>query len=183
MPTTREIELEKELRAQKDRSDLLAAWLARYVVDYSVEHLKDCPEDDTCKCPHVRYINAILEGSETVDDKDDPSYLRGQLALAERDRNEAIRVRRQSEQRRLLLEGTIRRHLDDDNLIEDEVDIVTRIGREAAAHKAEIRRLTEEVARLQSELTHAEKTMRAMNDDARGVLDSLRARLGSALKS
>lgn len=177
MTTTREIELQKELHAQKDRSDVLAAWLARYVIDYNIEHLKDCPEDDTCGCPHVRYINAILEGSETVDDKDDPSYLRSQLALAERDRNEAVRVRRLSEQRRLLLESSIRRHLDDDNLIEDEVDTVERVGREISAQKEEIRQLKEEVTRLQGDLTHAERIIQGMSDNTQGVLEWLRARL------
>lgn len=175
--TTREIELEKALRAQKDRSDLLAAWLARYVVDYSIDHLKDCPEDDTCECPHVRYINAILQGSQTVDKKDDPSYLRGQLALAARDRDEAVHARRLSDQRRFLLESTIRRHLDDDTIIEDEVDLVVRVGRQVAAQKAELSRLNDEVGRLQNELNHTEKSLRDMNDNTRGLLDSLRARL------
>lgn len=175
--TTREIELEKELRAQKDRSDLLAAWLARYVVDYNIDHLDGCPEDDTCECPHVRYINKILEGSDPVEDNDDPSYLRGELALSERDRGEAVDAKRLAEQRRFLLESTIRRCLDDDTVIEDEVDLVVRVGREVVAQKEEIRQLKEEVTRLQGDLAHAERVMRDMSDNTQGVLEWLRARL------
>lgn len=182
MPTSREIELEQKLRAEKDRADVLAAWLARYVVDYSVEHLKDCPEDDTCECPHVRYINKILEGSQTVEDKDDPSYLRGQLALAERDRSAMNEERRKEHLRRLALESAVHQHLEAD-LLEDETAVIARFGREHAEQSAEIRRLNEVVARLTGELDHAERTMRSMNDNARGVLDALRDRLSSALKS
>jgi hypothetical protein len=176
MATTIEFELKRELQAQKDRADVLAAWLSRYVVDYNVEHLKDCPEDDTCGCPHVRYLNAILEGSETVDDKDDPSYLRSQLALAERDRNEWRRTSLAADKHRRSLESAIHEHLDC-NLTEDEATTIARTGRAMADQKEQIRRLNEEVERLRGDLTHAERCLQEMNESGKGLLDSLRARL------
>lgn len=40
--------------------------LMAYVYEYDLEHLDDCPEDDTCECPLVRAISAHLD--ETMND-------------------------------------------------------------------------------------------------------------------
>jgi len=91
---------EKDLAASERRADALGAWLCRYVIDYSVEHLPGCPEDDCCRCPHAKHINDLLRDHEPVDDDQEPTSLRTKLALAEKKAREARdRVR--------LLEGQV----------------------------------------------------------------------------
>lgn len=80
---------ERDLAAAEKRADALGAWLCRYVIDYSVEHLPGCPEDDCCRCPHAKHINDLLRDHEPVDDDQDPTSLRTKLALAEKRAREA----------------------------------------------------------------------------------------------
>lgn len=47
----------------KGPADLRKA-LLWYTEQFNWRHLNDCPEDDTCLCPHIAVINAFLRGVE-----------------------------------------------------------------------------------------------------------------------
>lgn len=49
-----------EARRQRARAQDVAAELALSVIKHGVTHLVGCPEDDTCRCPHVERLNNLL---------------------------------------------------------------------------------------------------------------------------
>lgn len=49
-----------EAKRQRARAQDVAAELALMVIEHSVTHLDGCPEDDTCRCPHVERLNNLL---------------------------------------------------------------------------------------------------------------------------
>lgn len=48
-------------RAMQHKHEALRTAVIAYITQYSLRHLRDCPEDDTCACPLVQAIEAALK--------------------------------------------------------------------------------------------------------------------------
>lgn len=49
-----------ESQRQRGRAQDVASELAKMIIEHGITHLDNCPEDDTCECPHVERINNLL---------------------------------------------------------------------------------------------------------------------------
>lgn len=61
----------EEEAKENDALRAIKAAFAQYIVRFGIEHVDECPEDDTCECDHVRQINDAFAKARPFETRDE----------------------------------------------------------------------------------------------------------------